>query len=161
MELDETVLSACMERCIALARRAPVAIGRPLVGAMIAAEDGKIVGEGYKQLVEGTRFVQHAERIALDQADEKTRGSYLFTTLEPCVEKESKPHAFCSCSRLIVDRGIRAVIVGLLDNSPSMKPGSGISYLEARGVNVILYNAYEAIITTELMPSLYKRPKLL
>lgn len=35
MELTEVVLNVCMEQCIALAHRAPAAIGRPLVGAMV------------------------------------------------------------------------------------------------------------------------------
>src|SRR3989344_3685369 len=141
MELDNLVLNVCMERCIELAQRAPSKVGRPLVGAMVVTEEGKIVGEGYKQLVEGTAFIQHAERTALDIADEKARGSYLFTTLEPCVEKKSKSQVFSSCARLIVERGVKKVIVGLLDNSPSMKPGSGIEYLRTRGVNVTIYDA--------------------
>lgn len=165
MELTEVVLNVCMEQCIALALRAPAAISRPLVGAMVATENGQIVGRGYRQFLEGTKFVQHAERVALDLADEQARGSYLFTTLEPCVERESKshpgPHVFCSCSRLIIKRRVNTVIVGLLDNSPSMKPGSGIDFLEAAGVNVILYDAYKARIIQELMPSQYQRPKSL
>ncbi len=159
MELNELVLRVCMERCIDLASRTPSAIGRPLVGAMVVSGEGNIIGEGYKKLLEGTKFIQHAERTALDLADERAKGSYLFTTLEPCLEKKSKAHVFCSCSKLIIDRGIRTVIVGLLDDSPSMKPGSGISYLKERGVNVILYNAYRSKIAAKLMPSQYKRPK--
>ena len=161
MELDNLVLNVCMERCIELAQRAPSKVGRPLVGAMVVTEEGKIVGEGYKQLVAGTKFIQHAERTALDIADEKARGSYLFTTLEPCLEKKSKSQVFSSGARLIVERGISTVIVGLLDNSPSMESGSGISYLRARGINIHFYPAYETEIIQDLMPSLYRRPKLL
>lgn len=152
MELSELVLNVCMERCIDLAGRAPLRVGRPLVGAMVVSRDGKIVGEGYKQLLEGTKFIQHAERVALDRADERAAGGYLFTTLEPCIKKSSGNQVFCSCSKLVIDRGIRTVIVGLLDRSPSMSPGSGVSYMKARGIDVILYNAYNGKITTELMP---------
>lgn len=152
MELSELVLNVCMKRCIDIAGRAPPEVGRPLVGAMVVSRDGKIVGEGYKQLLKGTKFIQHAERIALDRADELAAGSYLFTTLEPCIKKPLGNQVFCSCSKLVTDRGIRTVIVGLLDRSPSMTPGSGVSYLRARGVDVILYDAYQKIIQKELMP---------
>ena len=165
MELTEVVLNVCMEQCIALARRAPAVIGRPLVGAMVVTEHEQIVGRGYKQFLEGTKFVQHAERVALDEANDQARGSYLFTTLEPCVERKSnshsRPHVFCSCSRLIIDRGVNTVIVGLLDNSPSMESGSGIAFLKATGVNVILYDAYKTKIMQELMSSQYLCPKYL
>ncbi len=155
MELDDNVLGVCMEHCIDIALRAGSEVGRPLVGAMVATEDGRIVGEGHKQLLSGTKYVQHAERVALDLADELAKGNYLFTTLEPCTEKLSRAQTFCSCSRLIVDRGIKKVIVGLLDNSPSMKPGSGIAYLRDAGVEVILYDAYRERIIHELMPQAY------
>lgn len=159
MELNDLVLQACMERCIELAQRAPSIVGRPFVGAMVVSEDGNIIGEGYKQLLTGTKFLQHAERVALDAADQRARRGYLFTTLEPCVEeKDSKPHVFCSCSKLIVDRGISTVIVGLLDNSPSMKPGSGIAYLRARGIDVRVYQNQAARIIQDLMPLRYQRP---
>ncbi|MEK6863524.1 MAG: hypothetical protein AABW53_02405 [Nanoarchaeota archaeon] len=159
MELSELVLSVCMERCIDLARRTPLAVGRPMVGAMVVSGNGNIVGEGYKRLLSGTSFVQHAERTALDLAGEQAMGGYLFTTLEPCLEKKSEVHVFCSCSKLIINRKIGTVVVGLLDQSPSMKAGSGISYLQSRGVNVILYDTYKNKIAAELMPSRYKRPK--
>ena len=159
MELSEQVLTVCMERCIDLAHRASSVIGRPLVGAMVVDRKGNIVGEGYKQIIRGTSFTQHAERVALDAADGRTAGSYLFTTLEPCLEKKSEIQIFCSCSRCIVKRGIKTVIVGLLENSPSMKPGSGRAYLEAAGIDVILYDAYKNRIKQELMPVLYEIPK--
>ena len=130
MELSEQVLTVCMERCIDLAHRASSVIGKSLVGAMVVDRKGNIVGEGYKQIIRGTSFTQHAERVALDATDGRTAGSYLFTTLEPCLEKVGNSD-FCSCSRCIVKRGIKTVIVGSLDNSPSMKPGSGRAYLEA------------------------------
>ena len=55
------------------------------------------------------------------------------------------------CSELIVERGIKEVIIGLLDSSPSMKPGSGIAYLESKGIIVRCYTLYQAQIAWELM----------
>src|SRR3989344_1782226 len=87
--------------CIELAKRAPNGLKKPYVGAVVVSTDGKIIGEGYKSFVEGTKLTIHAERMALNQTEPDFRGSYLITTLEPCVPKECS-QIFPACTDLII-----------------------------------------------------------
>ena len=58
----------------------------PLVGAVVAAADGTIVGEGYHHKA-GT---PHAEVHALNAAGERARGATLYCTLEPCPHRPDR-----------------------------------------------------------------------
>ncbi|MEK6899805.1 MAG: deaminase, partial [Nanoarchaeota archaeon] len=121
-------LEEIMGHCIELALRSSSHNTKlPHVGALVVSDNYSIVGRGYKSR-DKSGFVEHGERVALDDAGYLARGATLFTTLEPCYT--SKKMVFKSCSELIVERGIRRVIFGLLDNSPSMNPGSGVGYLK-------------------------------
>jgi len=57
-----------LERCIELANQCSAGIGTPLVGAILVSQDGTIIGEGYRQFIDGTQLTLHAERIAITQA---------------------------------------------------------------------------------------------
>ncbi|MFH1827958.1 MAG: hypothetical protein ABH824_01715 [Nanoarchaeota archaeon] len=151
MELSDLIIDVCMERCVEVARKTLSNIKRPHVGVLVVSDSGKIVGEGYKKFVKGTSYVLHAERMALDNAGESAKGGYLFTTLEPCV-KSRKHQVFSSCSELILESGITKVIIGLLDNSPSMKPGEGMTFLKKHGIEVMLHYNKRFAIKRELMP---------
>jgi len=121
MKFNELELNALMEYCISLAQKSPSGIRKPYVGAMIIDDHGKIVGREYKNFLDsGSGFIQHAERVALDDAAGLAEGATLVTTLEPCVRPDKKT-VFKPCSELIIERGIRRVILGLRDDSPTVK----------------------------------------
>lgn len=151
MDFYEHELKRYMERCIELARQCDHDVWKPHVGSLVVSREREIVGEGHKTLLENTSYVMHAERIALDRAGGLAKGSYLFTTLEPCVRVRNS-QVFCSCCKLIVEKGIDTVIIGLADNSPSVNSGQGIHYLKEHGVNVKRYSLLNAVIENELMP---------
>ncbi len=98
-----------MEECIAIAKKSPFGIGRPYVGSLVLDNAFNIVGRGYKQYVYGTRMLIHAERVALDEANEKARDATIITTLEPC-GKIRRSQIFKSCSELIIERGVKKVV---------------------------------------------------
>ena len=76
-----------MRRALELARQA-AAIGEVPVGAVLV-RDGKLLGEGYNQVVSGSDPTAHAENVALRNAA-TSLGNYrlpsttLYVTLEPC-----------------------------------------------------------------------------
>ncbi|MBN2634479.1 MAG: bifunctional diaminohydroxyphosphoribosylaminopyrimidine deaminase/5-amino-6-(5-phosphoribosylamino)uracil reductase RibD, partial [Bacteroidales bacterium] len=119
-----------MHRCLDLAMMAE---GRtypnPLVGSVIVY-DGKIIGEGY-HVRAGDR---HAEVVAIDSVKdkEKLRESTLYVNLEPCSHYGKTP----PCADLIVEKGIKKVVVGTVDTSSKVS-GRGILKLRKSGCEVL------------------------
>jgi diaminohydroxyphosphoribosylaminopyrimidine deaminase/5-amino-6-(5-phosphoribosylamino)uracil reductase len=86
----------------------------------------EVVGEGYHAEFGGP----HAERVALDAAGDRARGATLVTTLEPCNHLGKQP----ACSELIIEAGIRRVLIGMPDGNPLA--AGGADRLRAAGVEV-------------------------
>lgn len=98
----------------------------PMVGAVLV-KNGMVIGKGYHEYFGGP----HAEVNAINSAEEPVDGSTLFVTLEPCSHHGKTP----PCAELIVRKGIRRVVVGLIDPNPLIQ-GKGIQYLTNHGVMV-------------------------
>jgi diaminohydroxyphosphoribosylaminopyrimidine deaminase / 5-amino-6-(5-phosphoribosylamino)uracil reductase len=99
----------------------------PMVGAVVAAADGAILGEGYHHGA-GT---PHAEVHALAAAGERSRGAILYCTLEPC----SHTGRTGPCAERVAAAGIVRVVAGTTDPNP-LVAGSGFAYLRAHGIEV-------------------------
>lgn len=117
-----------MTEALALARRG---LGRtspnPAVGALVV-RSGRIVGRGYHRRAGGP----HAEVLALREAGARARGATLYVTLEPCIHTgRTGP-----CVPLVLDAGVRRVVVGAVDPNPRVR-GGGIRRLRASGVEVV------------------------
>jgi diaminohydroxyphosphoribosylaminopyrimidine deaminase/5-amino-6-(5-phosphoribosylamino)uracil reductase len=99
----------------------------PLVGAVVRAPDGRILGEGWHE-GPGT---EHAEVMALRAAGPRARGATVVCTLEPCNHVGRTP----PCTRALIDAGIARVIVGATD--PNLGEGTpGIAELRGAGIDV-------------------------
>ncbi len=120
----------------------------PHVGAIVITKDGEIVGRGCKKFIPNTKMILHAERVALDEARDKARGSILVTTLEPCYRNgiDKKSHILCSCSELIIERGIETVIYNSEDDSTKFKGGQGIKKLTDAGINTLKFDSLDQYI---------------
>jgi diaminohydroxyphosphoribosylaminopyrimidine deaminase/5-amino-6-(5-phosphoribosylamino)uracil reductase len=99
-----------------------------LVGAVVVDENQEIVGRGYHQKA-GT---PHAEVHAI--ADAAKNGAdlskcTLYVTLEPCSHHGRTP----PCTDLILQHGIKKVVIGSLDPNPLV---SGVELLKSKGVAV-------------------------
>ena len=117
-----------MQRAIALARKGAGFVNpNPMVGCVIV-KDGKIIGEGYHEYYGGF----HAERNALSKNDTDFKDATLYVTLEPCCHHGKTP----PCTDIIIEKGIKKVIVGLLDPNP-LVAGKGISTLQNAGIEVV------------------------
>lgn len=75
----------------------------------------------------------HAEAMALSQLAQDTGDLVAYVTLEPCSFMGRTP----SCARALVDRGIKRVVVALIDPDPR-NAGAGIAILRDAGVDVRL-----------------------
>lgn len=119
-----------MKRCIELARKAEGNVSpNPLVGCVILNAEGKIISEGvHKKFGEN-----HAERDALLKlAEDEARGGTLIVNLEPCSHFGKTP----PCADLIIERGLKKVIIGMKDPNPIVS-GRGIEKLKSAGIEVV------------------------
>ncbi|MCE3224507.1 MAG: ribD [Nitrospira sp.] len=99
----------------------------PMVGAVVVSR-GEIVGQGSHRKAGGP----HAEVIALSQAGSRAKGGILYVTLEPCshLKKRTPP-----CVPLVVQSGVRRVVVAMVDPNPQVK-GRGLAQLKRAGLKV-------------------------
>jgi diaminohydroxyphosphoribosylaminopyrimidine deaminase/5-amino-6-(5-phosphoribosylamino)uracil reductase len=124
-----------LERALALVAAAPRrGYPNPTVGAVVAAADGSVVGEGVSEPAGGP----HAEVIALDAAGDAARGSTLFVTMEPCAHHGRTP----PCVDRIVAAGVARVVAGCADPNP--KAGGGAGRLREAGIETELLDLSEA-----------------
>jgi diaminohydroxyphosphoribosylaminopyrimidine deaminase/5-amino-6-(5-phosphoribosylamino)uracil reductase len=109
----------------------------PLVGAVLV-KDNHVIAKG-AHLKYGQN---HAEKNAIEQcqSSEELINSTLYVTLEPCNHFGKQP----PCSQLIIDSGIKKVVIGQLDPNPLVR-GKGKAFLEKSGVEVIVGVAEEKV----------------
>jgi diaminohydroxyphosphoribosylaminopyrimidine deaminase/5-amino-6-(5-phosphoribosylamino)uracil reductase len=98
----------------------------PVVGAVLV-NDHRIVGIGV-HLKAGE---PHAEVHAIQMAKEKANGSTLYVTLEPCSHFGRTP----PCADLVIESGIKRVLVATTDPNPDVA-GKGIRKMREAGINV-------------------------
>jgi diaminohydroxyphosphoribosylaminopyrimidine deaminase/5-amino-6-(5-phosphoribosylamino)uracil reductase len=100
----------------------------PLVGAIIIAPNGEIIGKGWH----AQAGKPHAEPNAIDAVNGAIpHGSTMVVTLEPCNHWGQTP----PCTRTILQTGITTVIVGCTDTNPQVA-GTGIEALRCAGITV-------------------------
>jgi diaminohydroxyphosphoribosylaminopyrimidine deaminase/5-amino-6-(5-phosphoribosylamino)uracil reductase len=133
-----------MRRCLDLAARGAGRVSpNPRVGAVVLGPDGAVLGEGWHRRYGGP----HAEAFAIRAAEaahgpDALRTATMVVNLEPCSHHGKTP----PCADLIVRKGLRRVVVGMVDPFPAVA-GRGLDRLRAHGVDVtvgVLENACRA-----------------
>ena len=125
-----------MSRCIALAKKGlGTTYPNPMVGSILVIDD-KIVGEGFHYKA----GQPHAEVNAIASASEASfindvnfTNATIYVTLEPCSHVGKTP----PCADLIIEKGIKNVIIGSTDPNPKVA-GRGIEKLIKAGCDVIV-----------------------
>ena len=97
----------------------------PLVGCVLLRA-GEIVGEGWHAEFGGP----HAERVALEAAGERARGSTALVTLEPCAHQGKQP----PCADALIAAGVARVVIAVADPNPEARGGA--AKLRSAGVEV-------------------------
>ena len=127
---DRRWLAAAIE----LSKRCPPVDRAYAVGAVIVGARGEQLADGYSR---ETDPVVHAEESALAKlagTGVDLRGATLYTTLEPCSERASRPH---SCTRLILEAGVGRVVLAWREPSLFVADARGVEQLKAAGVEVV------------------------
>lgn len=117
---------------IDLARNCPPSSTAFSVGAIIVDAEGREVAHGYSRETDPT---VHAEESALAKVrGHRLAGATIYSTLEPCSERRSRPH---TCTQLILGSGIRRVVIAWREPSLFVANCQGVELLTAGGVEVL------------------------
>ena len=119
-----------MKKCFELALKGEGSTSpNPMVGCVVLDKNNNIVSEGFhKKCGEN-----HAERDALLKIKpENCEGGTLVVNLEPCSHYGKTP----PCADLIIEYGIKKVVVGMRDINPIVA-GNGIKKLKNAGIDVV------------------------
>ncbi|WP_435522172.1 bifunctional diaminohydroxyphosphoribosylaminopyrimidine deaminase/5-amino-6-(5-phosphoribosylamino)uracil reductase RibD [Enterococcus rotai] len=102
----------------------------PLVGAVIVSENEVISKSAHLKYGQ-----EHAEKNAINlcKTPEKLLNSTIYVTLEPCDHYGKQP----PCTQVIIDSGIKCVVIGQHDPNPLVS-GKGVEKLREQGVYVII-----------------------
>ncbi len=114
----------------------------PKVGAVLLFPDGRVETAYRGELREG----DHAEFTLLERklANENVSDCILYTTLEPCVERNPPK---VPCCRRVTNARIKKVFIGIEDKDPK---GNGIRHLEKHGVEYKMFDReFQRIIEEE------------
>ena len=124
-----------IRRCLELARRGEYYVApNPMVGAVLVRNsDETVLAEGWHE-----RYGEgHAEVNCFKHFDatHPTPCSFaqctLFVSLEPCSHYGKTP----PCAKLIIEKGVGHVVVGMLDPNP-LVAGKGVQMLREAGIEV-------------------------
>lgn len=125
MEADPAYMKRALELAsLGMGKVSP----NPMVGCVIVHE-GKIIGEGYHQVYGGPHAEVHAVNSVADQ--ELLREATAYVTLEPCAHWGKTP----PCANLLVDRGLKKVVIAAVDSNP-LVGGKGIDILRKASIDV-------------------------
>ncbi len=120
-----------IKRCIELAKNGiGTTYPNPMVGSVIVLND-VVIGEGWHRKA----GEPHAEVNAINSVKDKTllSDATIYVSLEPCSHFGKTP----PCSNLIVNSGIKNVVIGSIDTN-SLVSGKGVAYLKSHGCNVVV-----------------------
>ena len=104
----------------------------PMVGAVVVAPDGRIIGEGWHRKFGGPHAEVNAMASIHPENEHLIKDSTIYVTLEPCSHYGKTP----PCSLLLINKGIKRVVVGSPDPFPLVS-GRGIKMLREGGIEVI------------------------
>ena len=120
--------SAAMRRCLELADRGRGAVGNGALVGSVLLRRGAIVAEGFH----AAWGRAHAERALLEAfSSDVEPEDVLVVNLEPCCHHGKTP----PCIDILLQRGVRRVVVGMADPDPRVA-GKGIALLRSAGVAV-------------------------
>lgn len=128
-------------RCIEIARRGEYFVApNPMVGAVLVRNsDEAILAEGWHERYgEGHAEVNCLRNFEKTITNHKSpitnlKDCTLFVSLEPCSHYGKTP----PCAKLIIEKGVGRVVVGMLDPNP-LVAGRGIQMLRDAGIEVVV-----------------------
>ena len=124
---------AWLGQTIELSRRCPPSSSAYSVGAVVMAADGTVMATGFSRETGPSVHAEEAALTKIDPADSRLSGATLYSSLEPCRVRASRP---TPCAELIIAAGLRRVVIAWLE-PPVLAPGGGAALLRGAGITVV------------------------
>ncbi|MQA84058.1 MAG: 5-amino-6-(5-phosphoribosylamino)uracil reductase [Streptosporangiales bacterium] len=121
-----------LRKAIELSRNCPPSTTAFSVGAIIVDADG-VVATGYSRERDPRDHAEEAALTKVAPADPRLAGATLYSSLEPCSSRASRPR---SCTELILAAGIRRVVFAWREPAIFVDP-RGARNLSDAGVEVV------------------------
>ena len=119
-----------MKKCIELAKGGEGQTSpNPLVGCVVLDKDGNEISTGFHHKY-GENHAERDALLKLTKGEEK--GGTLIVNLEPCSHHGKTP----PCADLIIERGLKRVVIGMQDVNPIVA-GNGIKKLKNAEIEVV------------------------
>ncbi|RSS80715.1 dCMP deaminase [Streptomyces sp. WAC06614] len=125
---------AWMERAIDLSRKCPPAEGAFSVGAIIVSADGQELASGYSRETDAHVHAEEAALAKLPTDDPRLAGGTIYSTLEPCSERRSRP---LTCTQLLLRSPICRVVIAWREPSLLVPDCIGAETLREAGREVL------------------------
>ena len=128
----------------------------PMVGAVIVAPDGRIIGEGWHRRFGGPHAEVNAVASVRPEDEHLLPQSTIYVTLEPCSHYGKTP----PCSLLLIQKHLKRVVIGSADPFP-LVAGRGVKMLREAGIEVIEYfmrSECDALNRRFIFAHTHKRP---
>jgi diaminohydroxyphosphoribosylaminopyrimidine deaminase / 5-amino-6-(5-phosphoribosylamino)uracil reductase len=122
-----------LRQAIELSRCCPPSTSAFSVGAVIVAADGSTVATGFSRQCDPHDHAEEGALATLAPGDPRLAGATLYSSLEPCRFRASRP---CPCAELIIAAGLRRVVIAWLE-PPVFAQGGGAELLRSSGVTVV------------------------
>jgi diaminohydroxyphosphoribosylaminopyrimidine deaminase/5-amino-6-(5-phosphoribosylamino)uracil reductase len=123
-----------MTRAIELAYRCPPATGAYSVGAVIVDENNEEIAFGFSREVDDAVHAEESALAKLDPADPRLAAATIYSTLEPCSQRKSRPK---TCTQLILAAKIPRVVIAWREPSLFVADCQGYELLTTAGLTVV------------------------
>jgi diaminohydroxyphosphoribosylaminopyrimidine deaminase/5-amino-6-(5-phosphoribosylamino)uracil reductase len=120
-------------RAIELSKRCPPAEGAYSVGAVIVGADGVQLSDGFSRETDPHVHAEESALAKLPEDDKRLQGATIYSTLEPCSQRRSRPHP---CTQLILAAGIPRVVIAWREPALFVADCIGVEQLRDAGVTV-------------------------
>lgn len=123
-----------MRLAIELAHQCPPSPGAFSVGAIIVDQNGNEISRGYSRETDSHVHAEESALAKLSTRDPRLKASTIYSTLEPCSQRKSRPRA---CTQLILDAKIPRVAIAWREPSLFVADCQGYELLADAGVEVV------------------------
>ncbi len=123
-----------MKVAIELAHQCPPSPGAFSVGAVIVDQNGNEISRGYSRETDSHVHAEESALAKLFNGDPRLKASTIYSTLEPCSQRKSRPRA---CTQLILEAKIPRVVIAWREPSLFVADCQGYELLADAGVEVV------------------------